>query len=75
MMSKSAMITFLQEVFIGVVGIVFIAILVFGSLQPPNPEPPYPRLIGTSCYGTDGPVWAYEEDEFPTDCEVIKKYI
>lgn len=38
-----------------------------------NPESPtYPRLVGYGCKGANGPIYAFEEDHFPT-CEVIER--
>lgn len=31
-----------------------------------------PRLVGHGCVGTNGPVYANEEDEFPP-CEIIEE--
>lgn len=31
-----------------------------------------PRLVGYGCYGTGGPIYAYEEDAFPA-CDNIER--
>lgn len=35
--------------------------------------PPVPPLIGHGCAGAGGDVFAFEESDFPTTCEVIER--
>ena len=32
-----------------------------------------PRLVGIKCAGAQGPLYAYEEDEFPVCAEIRKR--
>ena len=38
------------------------------------PERPMPRLIGHGCDGAGGDVWAMDESDFPTSCQIIEEY-
>lgn len=37
-------------------------------------KPDGPRLVGYGCDGSTGPLFAYEEDHFPTSCTTISRY-
>lgn len=45
--------------------------LVGGTLV--HMEQALPRLVGTNCLGSNGPLYANEEDHFPTTCEKIER--
>lgn len=60
----------LKILFLGIFALLGVLVIGGAVEQTATPEP---RLIGLDCVGENGrPVYADEEDQFPTECGVIR---